>query len=84
MQEKVIHLVGGHNIPSHDVRRRFLRAYGNFWSLYRPLADDWYIFDNSGIRPRLVLSAALFSDQDKEEQKQSQANLRHIFRGISK
>ena len=32
---------GGHDVPAADVRRRFTRSARNFWSLYRPLADEW-------------------------------------------
>jgi predicted ABC-type ATPase len=46
---------GGHNIPKSSVIRRHPRVFDNFWNLYRPLADNWFIFDNSGDRPILVL-----------------------------
>lgn len=38
---------GGHNIPGLVVRRRFRRTFRNFVDLYQPLADDWFIIDNS-------------------------------------
>lgn len=38
---------GGHNIPENVVRRRFSRTFKNFVTLYKPLADEWYIIDNS-------------------------------------
>lgn len=42
---------GGHNIPDADVRRRFTRSWLNFTNLYRNLADEWIVFDNSGEDP---------------------------------
>lgn len=45
---------GGHHIPEETIRMRYHRSIGNFWSLYRPLADEWYIFDNGGRYPVLT------------------------------
>ena len=44
-------LKGGHSVPEADIRRRFLRSIGNFWRLYRPLADHWLLVYNSGNQP---------------------------------
>jgi predicted ABC-type ATPase len=38
---------GGHDVPEQDVRRRFRRSLQNFWNLYRPLASEWTLFDNT-------------------------------------
>ena len=45
---------GGHYVPKQDVERRFARSWRNFQSLYRPLADRWTVFDNSGSTPQFV------------------------------
>ena len=45
---------GGHSVPKADVLRRFKRSLENFESLYRPLADSWAIYDNSGQIPLLI------------------------------
>ncbi len=45
---------GGHNVPRADVLRCFLRGWTNFGKLYRPLADSWAIYDNSGDAPSLI------------------------------
>jgi predicted ABC-type ATPase len=45
---------GGHNVPRADVLRRFDRSWRNFQKLYRPLADGWTIYDNSGGQPRII------------------------------
>lgn len=39
---------GGHNVPKKDVLRRFERSWRNFEHVYRPLADRWSVYDNSG------------------------------------
>lgn len=45
---------GGHNVPRADVLRRFTRSWLNFQSHYRPLADAWAVYDNSGAQPVLI------------------------------
>jgi predicted ABC-type ATPase len=39
---------GGHDVPKSDVLRRFSRGWENFTQIYRPLADFWAVYDNSG------------------------------------
>lgn len=45
---------GGHDVARADVLRRFQRSWSNFQRLYRPLAEKWSIYDNSGNAPRLI------------------------------
>ena len=45
---------GGHDIPEAIVHRRFDRSLSNFFEFYKPLADSWTIFDNSGDVPKVV------------------------------
>jgi len=45
---------GGHNVPRADVLRRFTRGWTNFQRFYRPLANAWAVYDNSGDAPRLI------------------------------
>ena len=45
---------GGHAVPRADVLRRIARGWENFVRVYRPLADVWTVYDNSGTSPRLV------------------------------
>jgi predicted ABC-type ATPase len=45
---------GGHDIPRADVLRRFTRGWTNFQTAYRPLADAWAVYDNSGKTPQLL------------------------------
>ncbi len=39
--------LGGHDVPTDVVKRRFGRSLDNFFKLYAPLASRWAIFDNS-------------------------------------
>ncbi len=46
---------GGHNVPESTIRRRYYSGLGNFFKLYRPIADDWRFYDNTEISgPRLI------------------------------
>ena len=40
---------GGHFVEDEIVRRRYERSLRNFFRLYQPLADDWRVYDNSGV-----------------------------------
>lgn len=39
---------GGHHVPNDVVRRRYDAGLRNFFTLYRPIVDDWRMYDNSG------------------------------------
>ena len=45
---------GGHDVPRADVLRRFGRGWKNFETAYKPLADVWTVYDNSGDNLRLL------------------------------
>lgn len=45
---------GGHHIPDAVVRRRYGRGVANLLKCYRPLVDDWAIWNNSNDSPKLV------------------------------
>jgi len=45
---------GGHNVPRADVIRRFDRSWLNFQNVYRLLADEWTVYDNSHDKPRVL------------------------------
>lgn len=45
---------GGHHVPAAVVRRRFKAGWENFERVYRPLADEWLLYDNSGSAPILL------------------------------
>lgn len=45
---------GGHNIPEHIIRRRFLSGLNNFENLYKSLVNEWALYDNSSSEPVLI------------------------------
>ena len=47
-------LQGGHNIPEDVIRRRFKSGLANFHDRYRKAVDLWVLFDNYGIKPKLI------------------------------
>lgn len=53
---------GGHDVPKDVVRRRYDRGIANLRSSYIPLADAWYVFDNSAPAPVLVAERQLSSE----------------------
>lgn len=54
--------LGGHDVPSDVVRRRFGRSLKNFFTLYAPLADEWTLFDNSS-SPQALPVTTQFENQ---------------------
>lgn len=45
---------GGHDVPRRDLIRRFSRSWENFDRIYRALADEWVVYDNSGRTSELL------------------------------
>lgn len=45
---------GGHNVPEVVIRRRFTAGLYNLDSLYKPIVDEWVVYDNSGLTPQLI------------------------------
>lgn len=45
---------GRHDVPRADVLRGFERGWEHFVRTYRPLADEWAVYDNSGETPQLL------------------------------
>lgn len=37
---------GGHGIPEATIRRRFKRSIANLDQLYKPIVDEWYVWDS--------------------------------------
>lgn len=54
--------LGGHDIPEQAMRRRWKRCHYNFWNMYLPLVDNWYLFDNSTSGARLVAQRVSTTD----------------------
>ena len=47
---------GGHNIPEATIRRRFQAGLHNFFRLYAPIVNSWYLYNGSELPPRLIAS----------------------------
>ncbi len=52
---------GGHNIPADVIKRRFKKGIANLFSVYKPVCDRIFIFDNSSTTPEPV--AVLYKDE---------------------
>lgn len=42
--------MGGHFVPDDVVRRRYSAGIRNFFSLYRPLATTWAVYNTSALK----------------------------------
>lgn len=66
---------GGHNVPEHDIRRRYIAGQRNLFRLYRPRVDAWYLYDASHLPPDLIAGeedgVLEVKDTEKFEQIQS-------------
>jgi len=49
---------GGHDISEPVVRRRFKAGLWNFDKLYKPVVDEWALYDNSDDKPILIEEGA--------------------------
>jgi predicted ABC-type ATPase len=63
---------GGHHVPDETVKRRYPKAIENFWKIYRPLTESWFIFNNSGKKPKLIHSKESFESLKLIEQNKFQ------------
>ncbi len=45
---------GGHNVPEATIRRRFTAGLRNFEEIYKPIVDEWALYDNSFVTPTLI------------------------------
>ncbi len=50
---------GGHSVPEEIVTRRYEAGRLNLVNLFLPLADNWYLYDNSEHLPLLVVSGGI-------------------------
>jgi len=48
---------GGHAIPEPVIRRRFKAGLKNLDTLYKPLVNEWAVYDNTGLTPKLIKEA---------------------------
>jgi len=45
---------GGHDVPEPVILRRFAAGLRNLETIYKPLVDEWAIYDNTGPSPILL------------------------------
>jgi predicted ABC-type ATPase len=50
--------LGGHNVPTTDIRRRFKRSLNHLIDDYLPLATRWAIWDNRGLPAKRLATSA--------------------------
>ena len=51
---------GGHDIPEPVIRRRYEAGLNHFFTLYRPIANSWRLYDNTRIgSPALIAKGTL-------------------------
>jgi predicted ABC-type ATPase len=48
---------GGHDAPEETIRRRYETGLKNFFSIDRPLANEWRVYDNSRIGHSILMAA---------------------------
>ena len=54
---------GGHHVPEHVVRRRFVSGLKNLFTRYLDIVDGWQVYDNADLAgPRLIASRAVGSN----------------------
>jgi predicted ABC-type ATPase len=49
---------GGHAVPERDIRRRYSSGLKNLFQLYRPIADNWSVW-NTSIKPHIPIAQQL-------------------------
>ena len=54
--------MGGHHVPDHVVKRRFVLGLKNFFSIYQKIADTWQLFDNSDMRDPVLVATGKMND----------------------
>jgi predicted ABC-type ATPase len=45
---------GGHGVPLSDIRRRYHAGVRNLFRLYRPILNNWWLYDASRLPPKLI------------------------------
>ncbi|MBM4066166.1 MAG: hypothetical protein FJ266_11095 [Planctomycetes bacterium] len=67
--------IGRHNGPEETIRRRYTKGMRNFFSLYKPQADTWRLYNNSyPSGPELIATG------EKTEEKVYNADLWNTIR----
>jgi predicted ABC-type ATPase len=72
--------LGGHDVPEPVVRRRYRRGLDNFFRLYRPEADRWWLIDNSAADSRRLIATGVRDAPERVEQSDLWAKLQETHR----
>jgi predicted ABC-type ATPase len=56
--------MGGHFVPEETIRRRYRGGLKNFFTMYKPIADSWQLFDNSNSNQLTLIASG--SKQDNK------------------
>jgi predicted ABC-type ATPase len=54
-------IAGGHDVPVEDIKRRFARSIRHLLDDYGPLANKWFLWDNSAPPAKLLAESATHS-----------------------
>ena len=54
--------MGGHNIPTEVILRRYEAGLANLFQLYMPVVDSWSLYDNSDC-PAVHIASGLGGDK---------------------
>ena len=57
---------GGHDVPEPTIRRRFQAGLRNFFQLYAPLVNSWYLLDGSDLPPSLIADRSDIAVQTRQ------------------
>ena len=55
---------GGHYVPDDVVQRRYQRGLGNFFNLYKPLADQWRFYDNTAFDGAKLIADGCYNQEN--------------------
>lgn len=70
---------GGHDIPETTVERRYEKGLRNFFTLYQPIADNWYFYDNSETKNLRLIAKGESSKIEDVFRKEDWRNLKQKY-----
>jgi predicted ABC-type ATPase len=50
---------GGHGIPKDVITRRFFRSISNFFTLYQPIVNRWWMYDNTRLSTPVLVARGM-------------------------
>lgn len=70
---------GGHNIPEATIKRRYEKGLRNFFELYRPIADNWYFYNNSDMKDLRLIAKGESGNADEIFETKTWNNLKKKY-----